>query len=63
MSTQGHKHSTSTSQNHRAQLANAYNELGKELSSSKLRVIGNYTLGKVIGEGEFPVKYFGIGFD
>jgi hypothetical protein len=39
------------SKNHRAQLANAYNELGKELSSSKIRVVGNYTLGKVIGEG------------
>jgi hypothetical protein len=50
--THGHKYSTSTSQNHRAQLANAYNELGKELSSSKIRVVGNYTLGKVIGEGE-----------
>lgn len=41
------------SQNHRAQLANAYNELGKELSSSKVRVVGNYTLGKVIGEGKY----------
>ena len=48
-----HKHSTSVSQaqNHKAQLANAYNELGKELSSQKIRVVGNYTLGKVIGEG------------
>lgn len=51
MSGQGHKHSASSSQNHRAQLANAYNELGKELSSSKIKVVGNYTLGKVIGEG------------
>ena len=41
----------SGTQNHKAQLANAYNELGKELSSSKIRVIGNYTLGKAIGEG------------
>ncbi|KAF8989912.1 kinase-like domain-containing protein, partial [Cyathus striatus] len=49
-----HKHSGSQSQNHRAQLANAYNELGKELSSSKVRVVGNYTLGKVIGEGLSP---------
>ena len=49
----GHKHtgSVSQAQNHKAQLANAYNELGKELSSQKIRVVGNYTLGKVIGEG------------
>lgn len=51
MSIQGHKHSASSSQNIKAQLANAYNELGKELSSSKIKVVGNYTLGKVIGEG------------
>lgn len=47
----GHKHSGSVTQNQKAQLANAYNELGKELSSNKIRVVGNYTLGKVIGEG------------
>jgi hypothetical protein len=52
MSSFGHKPSGSVSQNQKAQLANAYNELGKELSSSKRRVIGNYTLGRVIGEGE-----------
>ncbi|KAF9465933.1 hypothetical protein BDZ94DRAFT_1188502 [Collybia nuda] len=52
-STQGHKTSGSVSQNHKAQLANAYNELGKELSSTKVRVVGNYTLGKVIGEGAY----------
>jgi len=53
MAANGHRHSTSVSQtqNHKAQLANAYNELGKELSSQKIRVVGNYTLGKVIGEG------------
>lgn len=56
-STQGHKTSGSVSQNHKAQLANAYNELGKELSSTKIRVVGNYTLGKVIGEGEPPIEY------
>ena len=52
----GHKHtgSVSQAQNHKAQLANAYNELGKELSSHKIRVVGNYTLGKVIGEGASP---------
>lgn len=47
----GHNHSSSVSQNHKAQLANAYNELGKELSSPKIRVVGNYTLGRTIGEG------------
>ncbi|KAF8816426.1 Pkinase-domain-containing protein [Phlegmacium glaucopus] len=51
--TLGHKQTGSMSQNHKAQLANAYNELGKELSSSKIRVVGNYTLGKVIGEGAY----------
>src|SRR6266545_2324064 len=33
------------------ELANAYNELGKELSSSKICVVGNYTLERVIVEG------------
>ncbi|KAF9240064.1 Pkinase-domain-containing protein [Melanogaster broomeanus] len=47
MSALGHKHSVSVSQNQKAQLANAYNELGKELASQKIRVIGNYTLGKI----------------
>ncbi|KAF8632645.1 hypothetical protein AX17_004778 [Amanita inopinata Kibby_2008] len=50
---QGHKLTGSVSQNLKAQLANAYNELGKELSSHKIRVVGNYTLGKVIGEGAY----------
>ena len=55
-----HRHAASVSQaqNHKAQLANAYNELGKELSSQKIRVVGNYTLGKVIGEGAFPAVLF-----
>ena len=52
-SLKGHKLTGSVTQNHKAQLANAYNELGKELSSNKMRVVGNYTLGKVIGEGEY----------
>ncbi|GLB40992.1 putative kinase-like [Lyophyllum shimeji] len=52
-SVNGHKHTGSVTQNHKAQLANAYNELGKELSSNKIRVIGNYTLGRVIGEGAY----------
>ncbi|KAJ3738718.1 Pkinase-domain-containing protein [Lentinula detonsa] len=50
---QGHKHTGSITQNQKAHLANAYNELGKELSSHKMRVIGNYTLGRVIGEGAY----------
>jgi serine/threonine protein kinase len=50
-----HKHSASLAQNQKAHLANAYNELGKELSSSKIKVIGNYTLGRVIGEGTLCV--------
>ncbi|KAL4246650.1 Protein kinase-like domain superfamily protein, partial [Pleurotus pulmonarius] len=49
----GHKHSSSVTQNTKAHLATAYNELGKELSSNKIRVVGNYTLGKVIGEGAY----------
>ncbi|KAF8066708.1 Pkinase-domain-containing protein [Lyophyllum atratum] len=52
-SVNGHKHTGSVTQNHKAQLANAYNELGKELSSNKIRVVGNYTLGRVIGEGAY----------
>lgn len=55
MSTSGHRQSGSVSQNHKAQLATAYNELGKELSSHKIRVVGNYTLGKVIGEGMYSL--------
>lgn len=58
-SAHGHKHSGSVSHNtnSKAQLASAYNELGRELSSSKIRVVGNYTLGKVIGEGECNESY------
>ncbi|KZT59627.1 Pkinase-domain-containing protein [Calocera cornea HHB12733] len=48
-----HNRQRSSSVNQRAQLATAYQELGKELSSEKLRVVGNYTLGKVIGEGTY----------
>ena len=34
------------------QLGNAYQELGKELGTETLKVVGGYTLGRVIGEGE-----------
>ncbi|KAI0266368.1 hypothetical protein BC834DRAFT_874237 [Gloeopeniophorella convolvens] len=53
MSKAAHKHAASLAQNQKAQLATAYNELGKELSSNKIKVVGNYTLGKVIGEGAY----------
>ncbi|THH10770.1 hypothetical protein EW146_g8267 [Bondarzewia mesenterica] len=53
MSNSGHKHAASLAQNYKAQLASAYNDLGKELSSTKIKVVGNYTLGKVIGEGTY----------
>jgi hypothetical protein len=52
MASIGHRPTGSISQNAKAHLTQSYNELGKELSSTKVRVVGNYTLGKVIGEGE-----------
>ncbi|CAE6384279.1 unnamed protein product [Rhizoctonia solani] len=48
-----HRRSESQNVNQRAHLVTAYQELGKELVSEKIRVIGNYTLGKVIGEGTY----------
>ncbi|KAI9441332.1 hypothetical protein H4582DRAFT_1931867 [Lactarius indigo] len=53
MSKSSHKHTASVVQNQKAHLATAYNELGKELSSTRIKVVGNYTLGRVIGEGTY----------
>ncbi|KAK4687160.1 hypothetical protein P7C73_g2953, partial [Tremellales sp. Uapishka_1] len=50
---QNHAFSTSTAKNKQAQLAQAYQELGKELGSDELKVVGGYTLGRVIGEGTY----------
>ncbi|PWN29196.1 Pkinase-domain-containing protein [Jaminaea rosea] len=44
---------TKATLNQRAALVSAYNELGKELASTKLKAVGNYTLGRSIGEGTF----------
>jgi hypothetical protein len=35
------------------QLTTAYQELAKELSSAQIKTVGNYTLGRVIGEGAY----------
>lgn len=34
-------------------MATAYEELGKELGSDRLTIVGGYTLGRVIGEGTY----------
>ncbi|KAJ9116920.1 hypothetical protein QFC22_004578 [Naganishia vaughanmartiniae] len=41
------------SNNNTALLASAYQALGEELGSEKLKVVGGYTLGRVIGEGTY----------
>ncbi|OCF45920.1 CAMK/CAMKL protein kinase [Kwoniella heveanensis CBS 569] len=46
-------YNASTVNNRQAQLTNAYQELAKELGSDRLKVVGGYTLGRVIGEGTF----------
>ncbi|PWN53693.1 Pkinase-domain-containing protein [Violaceomyces palustris] len=52
--------SGSTSINQKAALASAYQELGKELSSGKLKAVGNYTLQRPIGEGTYGKVRLGI---
>ncbi|PWZ01849.1 Pkinase-domain-containing protein [Testicularia cyperi] len=46
--------------NQKAVLASAYQELGKELSSAKLKMVGNYTLQRPIGEGTFGKVRLGL---
>ncbi|CDW95763.1 hypothetical protein [Sporisorium scitamineum] len=46
--------------NQKAALASAYQELGKELASSKLKIVGNYTLQRPIGEGTFGKVRLGL---
>ncbi|EIW67498.1 hypothetical protein TREMEDRAFT_69611 [Tremella mesenterica DSM 1558] len=50
---QNHIFASGSANNKAAQLSNAYQELGKELASDKLKVVGGYTLGRIIGEGTF----------
>lgn len=42
-----------------AQLASSYASLASELSSTSLKVVGGYTLGRVIGEGTFGSVHIG----
>ncbi|EPQ27686.1 uncharacterized protein PFL1_04824 [Pseudozyma flocculosa PF-1] len=46
--------------NQKAALASAYQELGKELSSGKLKAVGNYTLQRPIGEGTYGKVRLGL---
>ncbi|PVF97966.1 Pkinase-domain-containing protein [Serendipita vermifera] len=53
MGGRGRAQSLNANANSKAQLIAAYNELGKELSDTRTRVVGNYTIGRAIGEGAF----------
>ncbi|KLT44506.1 Pkinase-domain-containing protein [Cutaneotrichosporon oleaginosum] len=50
---QGHSYSNNVANTKQAQLTTAYSSLAQELASDNLKVVGGYTLGKVIGEGTF----------
>lgn len=39
--------------NRRARLTSAYHELGRQISSGKMRVVGNYTLQRFVGQGSY----------
>lgn len=45
----------SANNNRQAHLATAYQELGNELSRTDCKVVGGYTLGRVIGEGMYMI--------
>lgn len=46
--------------NRRAHLTSAYHELGKQLTSKKLHVVGNYTLKRTIGRGAYGKVRLGM---
>ncbi|ODN81930.1 hypothetical protein L202_02273 [Cryptococcus amylolentus CBS 6039] len=50
---QNHTYSQSQANIKQAQLTSAYQELARELGSENLKVVGGYTLGRVIGEGSY----------
>ena len=43
----------SSARNRQARLASEYHELGRQLTSGKLTVVGNYTLQRTIGQGTY----------
>ncbi|KAN0064188.1 hypothetical protein ACQY0O_003355 [Thecaphora frezii] len=55
-----HGSTISSTINQKAALASAYQELGKELSSGKLKAVGNYTLQRPIGEGTYGKVRLGL---
>ncbi|ORY30591.1 hypothetical protein BCR39DRAFT_558583 [Naematelia encephala] len=50
---QNHSFVAGSNNNKQAHLVNAYQELGKELGSEKLKIVSGYTLGRIIGEGTY----------